>query len=40
MEQEGVFLNLMQQAARMSISAGQLSVFDSAGNRILVFLSG
>jgi len=40
MEQEGVFLNLMHQASRMSISAGQLTIFDSAGSRILVFISG
>jgi heat shock protein HslJ/uncharacterized protein YraI len=40
MDQEGVFLMLMQQSARMSISAGKLTVLDSAGNRILEFLSG
>ena len=40
MEQEGVFLNLMHQASRMSISAGQLAIFDSAGNSILVFQIG
>ena len=40
MDQEGTFLLLMQQAARMSISAGQLTVFDSGGNRILEFVSG
>ena len=40
MDQEGTFLLLMQQAARMSISAGQLTVFDSVGNRILEFVSG
>jgi heat shock protein HslJ/uncharacterized protein YraI len=40
MEQEGIFLQLMQQAAKMSISAGQLVVFDANGNQLLVFLSG
>jgi hypothetical protein len=30
----------MHQAATMEISAGQLSIFDSNGNRILVFLQG
>jgi heat shock protein HslJ len=40
MEQEGTFLNLMHQAATMEISAGQLSIFDSNSNRILVFLQG
>ena len=40
MDQEGTFLSLMQKASTMTISAGQLTVFDSAGNRILEFLSG
>jgi heat shock protein HslJ/uncharacterized protein YraI len=40
MEQEGTFLALMQQASKMAISAGQLTVFDSAGNRILEFVNG
>jgi heat shock protein HslJ/uncharacterized protein YgiM (DUF1202 family) len=40
MEQEGTFLNLMHQASTMEISAGQLSVFNSSGSRILVFLQG
>ena len=40
MEQEGIFLQLMHQSAKMSISAGQLSVFDANGNQLLVFLSG
>ena len=40
MDQEGTFLSLMQQAATMTISAGQLTVFDSSGNRILEFVSG
>lgn len=40
MEQEGIFLSLMHQASRMSISAGQLTIFDTAGNRILVFQAG
>ena len=39
MEQEGDFLSLLKQAAEMRISAGQLDVFDSSGNRILVFLN-
>ena len=39
MEQEGDFLTLLKQAAKMTISAGQLEVFDSSGNRILVFLN-
>jgi heat shock protein HslJ/uncharacterized protein YraI len=40
MEQEGLFLNLMHQASRMAISAGQLTIYDSAGNMILTFISG
>ena len=40
MEQESVYLGLLRQAARFSISAGQLSVFDSAGNRTLVYNAG
>ena len=40
MEQEGQFLSLMQQANQMSISAGQLTIFDASGNRILTFLNG
>jgi len=40
MEQEGTFLDLMQRAARMEISAGQLTVFDGAGNRMLEFMNG
>lgn len=40
MEQEGTFLNVMNQASKMTISAGQLVVFDSNGNRILVFRNG
>ena len=40
MEQEGTFLALLQQAATMRISVGQLTVLDSAGNRFLEFLSG
>jgi heat shock protein HslJ/uncharacterized protein YraI len=40
MEQEGTYLTLLQYASRMTISAGQLTVFDSNGNRILEFLSG
>jgi heat shock protein HslJ len=40
MDQEGTFLTLMQQAARMAISSGQLTVFDSSGNRILEFING
>lgn len=40
MEQEGAFLRLMGQANSMAISAGQLTVFDSGGNRILVFVNG
>jgi hypothetical protein len=39
MEQEGRFLNLLQQAGRMSLGAGQIIGFNSAGNRILAFLS-
>ena len=31
---------IRQNASRMAISAGQLTVFDSSGNRILEFLSG
>ncbi|HSG16764.1 MAG TPA: META domain-containing protein, partial [Anaerolineae bacterium] len=40
MEQESEFLRLMQQANQMTISAGQLTIFDAGGNRILVFLNG
>ncbi|UCG24241.1 MAG: META domain-containing protein [Chloroflexota bacterium] len=40
MEQEGQFLILLQQADEMAISAGQLTIFDAAGNRILVFING
>ena len=40
MEQEGAFLSVMNQASKMRISAGQLEVFDSSGNRILVFRNG
>ena len=40
MEQEGTFLTLLQQASKMKISAGQLDVFDSSGNRIMVFRNG
>jgi hypothetical protein len=40
MEQEGAFLRLMSQADQMAISAGQLTIFDSSGNRILEFLNG
>ena len=40
MDQEGDFLSLMRQASKMAISAGQLEVFDSSGNRILVFING
>lgn len=40
MEQEGAFLGLLHQASKMAISAGQLEIFDSSGNRILVFING
>jgi heat shock protein HslJ len=40
MEQEAAYLSLLSQSARFTISAGQLSVFDSAGNRILVYIFG
>jgi heat shock protein HslJ len=40
MEQEATFLELMQQANSFFISAGQLTVYDSTGNQILVFNSG
>ena len=40
MEQEGTFLSLMSQASKMTISAGQLIVYDSSGNRMLVFRNG
>ena len=40
MEQEDIFLGLMRQSAGMSISAGQLTISDSSGGRILVFLQG
>jgi heat shock protein HslJ len=40
MEQENAFFTLLNQAARMQISAGQLEIFDDDGNRILVFING
>lgn len=40
MEQESTFMNLLNQASKMRISAGQLEVFDRNGNRILVFING
>jgi heat shock protein HslJ len=40
MEQEQLFLSLLQSAVSFQISAGQLSVFDGSGNRILVFMAG
>ena len=40
MDQEGNYLSALRQASKMTISAGQLTVFDSSGNRILEFLSG
>ena len=40
MDQEAIFLSLMQKAARFNVSAGQLNVFDGGGNRILVFNAG
>jgi heat shock protein HslJ len=40
MEQESTFLALMRQANSFFISAGQLTVYDGAGNRILVFNNG
>lgn len=40
MEQENAFIGLLNQAAKMKISAGQLEVFDGSGNRILVFING
>lgn len=39
-QQESVYLSLLQKAARFSVSAGQLSIFDSAGNRILTYIVG
>jgi hypothetical protein len=38
--QEATYLNLLRQAARFQVQVGQLSVFDSAGNRILTYLVG
>jgi heat shock protein HslJ len=40
MEQENAFIGLLNQAAKMKISAGQLEIFDGNGNRILVFING
>jgi heat shock protein HslJ len=40
MEQESRYISLLSQAARFSVSAGQLNVFDNNGNRILVYLAG
>jgi heat shock protein HslJ len=40
MEQEQLYLSLLQSAVSFQISAGQLSVFDGSGNRILVFFAG
>ena len=39
MEQEQAFLSLMQSAASFQISAGQLSIFDGGGNRILILVT-
>ena len=40
MEQEAAYTTLLAKAATFTISAGQLSVFDNAGNRILVYSAG
>jgi heat shock protein HslJ len=40
MDQEATYMRLLGQSARFNVSAGQLSVFDSAGNRILVYIAG
>jgi heat shock protein HslJ len=40
MEQENTFMGLLNQAAKLKFSAGQLEVFDGNGNRILVFING
>lgn len=39
-EQEQLYLSLLQSAVSFQISAGQLSVFDGRGNRVLVFFAG
>lgn len=39
-QQEATFISLLQQAARFQVSAGQLSVFDKVGNRVLTFIAG
>ena len=39
-QQESVYLSLLRQAARFQVTAGQLSIFDSAGNRILTYAVG
>ncbi|MGD2078547.1 MAG: META domain-containing protein [Chloroflexota bacterium] len=39
-QQEATYISLLQQAARFQVTAGQLSVFDSAGNRILTYIVG
>jgi heat shock protein HslJ/uncharacterized protein YgiM (DUF1202 family) len=39
-QQESVYLSLLRQAARFQVTAGQLSIFDSAGNRILTYIVG
>ena len=40
MEQEEAYLSALRQATRMQISAGQLTVFNSAGDPLLIFRSG
>ena len=40
MEQEGEILALMNRSSRMTISAGQLEIFDGSGKRIMVFVNG
>jgi heat shock protein HslJ len=38
--QEATYISLLQRAARFTISVGQLSIFDSGGNRILTYIVG
>ena len=40
MEQESAYLSALRQASGMQISAGQLTVFNSAGDPLLIFRSG
>ena len=40
MEQEQLFLSLLETADSFTISSGQLSIFDGSGNQIMNFIAG